>query len=207
MVWYKKRTIIGNTYCLRKLDDFRNDLILYFNNIERSFGLEFIENSTGKQVRTKINRYVNEVHEIIITSGISTEVTYTPPPMIGGYRQNIDLVSNIFNFHMYQIEPNNLLDIVDRAIGRYESDRAQSIVRTLNPFFWFGRFLDILVSLPFRFFQRAGISTKAFEESFFGKIAKLILYLVSLAASFLTILQILGYLDPVKNFIESLILK
>jgi hypothetical protein len=127
--------------------------------------------------------------------------------MIGGYRQDINLVTNVFNLHRYEIEPNNLLDFIDRSIGRYEHDRIYSILRTINPFYWLGRILDLIISLPFRFLQNAGIKTKKFEESIFGKVAKLILSLVTLVASSLTILKILDYLDPVKNFIEELFTK
>jgi hypothetical protein len=48
MIWYKKRTIIGNTYCLNKLSDFRSDLITYFNNIKyQGFGSELSENKNA----------------------------------------------------------------------------------------------------------------------------------------------------------------
>ncbi len=208
MIWYKKRTIFGNTYCLKKLSTFRNDLITYFNNIEyHGFGSEITENDDSRKMRVNLNRNINEIDEIINTSGISPYVTYTPPPMIGGYIQDINLVTNIFNIHRFEIEPSNLLDFIDRSIGRYEHDKISSILRTINPFFWFGRLLDFIVSLPFRFFQKAGINTKSFEESVLGRLAKLVLYLATLIASLLTILQILDLLDLVNEFINSIFSK
>jgi hypothetical protein len=166
VLWYKKRTIFGNLICQKKLYAFRSDLVTYFSNLEHDYASEIVENSTAKQIRSKINRSLSEAHDILAGSEISMNLTYTPPAMIGGYIQNIDLVANVFNLHRYMIEPNNLLDLVDRAIGVYESDQKLALVRTFNPLFWFVRLLDALVSIPFLFFQKAGLSTKKFEESF-----------------------------------------
>lgn len=206
MKWYKKRTIFGNTYCLNMLYEFRENIITYFNNARYDdFDRAFHENETALNTRSKINETVHEVHDIILYSGISPVITYTPPPMIGGYRQEIDVLTNIFNMHRYEIGPNDLLDFIERSIGRYKSDKTNSIIRTINPFFWFGQFLDLIVSIPFRFLKKAGLSSKAIEESLIGKIAKFILYVASLFASVLTILQILGLLDKSINFIKRIL--
>lgn len=205
MVWYKKRTIVGNTLCLRSLYQFREQLVRYFNNVEYDSLTDLRENSEARDSRTQINRTVNIVHAIILRSGVSTNLRYTPPAMIGGYIQDIDLVANVFNLSRYMIEPNNLLDVVDRSIGQYENDRLGSLFRTINPFFWLGRSIDFLVAIPFRLFSKVGISTKNFEESSAGKISKLVLYVVTLAASLLTILQILGYSDSFRLFLKDLV--
>lgn len=204
MTWYKKRTILGNRYCCNKLCDFRSDVIEYFNNVTYDrFNRYLAENEAASRMRPRINESLHEAHEIVVSTGVNPVLTYSPPPAIGGYRQNIDIFHNIFNMYRYEIEPNDLLDFIDRAIGRYESDRLNSIARTFNPFFWFGRFLDLIVSIPFRFLKKAGVSTKLIEDSVVGKLAKFILYIVTLVASILTILQLLGYLDSFNLFIKK----
>ena len=92
--------------------------------------------------------------------------------------------------------------ILDRAIGVYRRDQNKSILRTLNPFFWAGILLDLVVNVPFKFLGKSGLNTKAIEESFLGKIFKFMLYIVSLIGGIITIAQSIGFLDKLKLFLR-----
>ena len=164
-----------------------------------------IEEDDAKIARVAINRSIDEVHEIVFYSGINPSITWTPPPAVGGYRQNIDLIQNIFYLDSFRIDPNNVLDFLDRAIGIYESNKTSSIFRTLNPLFYIGLIFDALVEIPFIFLGKLGLNREKAESSLIGKLIKGLLYLITVAAAFLTILQLLDLLDPVKLFINELI--
>ncbi len=201
MTYYNKRTIFGNRYCQHHLNEFRNDIIEYFNNVQYDrYERGNIENESAIQVRSIINQKVPLAHKLISATGIDTKILYSPPPMIGGYRQNIDVLANIFNLRTYSISPVTVLDLVDRAIGVYVHDETSSLIRTLNPLFWLGELLDFIISLPFRLLRRAGIPTQKIEESYFVKIAKVMLYIVSLLAG----LEQLGWIKVISSFLTSL---
>lgn len=202
MILFNKRTIWGNLHCQDKLIEFRNSIVDYFNNCSfDEWSRHFSENENARSIRSNLNQNLPYIEDIVNGADVTTYITYTPPPIVGGYRQNINLVANIFHLHQFEIEPTYLLDVVDRAIGVYKSDQKKSLVRTFNPFFWVGILLDLVVSIPFTLLGKAGLNTKAIEESILGKISKFILYIVSLIAGIITIAQPLGWLDRLKNFI------
>lgn len=201
MTYYNKRTIFGNRYCQNHLSEFRNDIIEYFNNVQYDrYERENIENESAIQARSIINQKVPLAHKLISGTGIDTRILYSPPPMIGGYRQNVDVLANIFNLRTYSISPITVLDLVDRAIGVYVHDQNSALIRTFNPLFWIGELLDFIISLPFKLLRRAGIPTQKIEESYFVKIAKVMLYVVSLLAG----LEELGWIKIISSYFASL---
>jgi len=136
MTYYTKILPWENKRRLGRLAEFRALVIEYFNNSSAErMGVERIEEPEAEEARVKINRMMDEVHDIILYAGVKPWIRYIPPPAVGGYIQNIDLVQNIFNLHRFQIAPNNLLDFVDRAIGIYENNSGPAFRRAINPFF------------------------------------------------------------------------
>lgn len=80
-----------------------------------------------------------------------------------------------------------------------------SIFRALNPLFYIALIFDALVEVPFIFIGKLGLNREKAESSLIGKLVKGLLYLITVVAAFLTILQQLDLLDPVKHFIIELI--
>jgi len=137
-------------------------------------------------------------------------MTYTPPPVVGGYVQQVDLIINFFNLGNFGTGVKEVLDWIDRSIGVYENDKRRAFIRTFNPFFWLGLLVDYIVAIPFSLLAKAGFNRTKIEDSFIGRIAKFVLYVVTLLgallgiiASLLTIVQVLGYLDAVKSVLRK----
>ncbi|MGE8723311.1 hypothetical protein ACO2KH_18475 [Leptospira terpstrae] len=201
---YKKCNIFQNKSRIKILNEYRADVINYFNNIRSSFIEDVEENEISKKARMKINLVNDQVYYIIYEAQISSVISWTPPPIIGGYVKNIDLVNNIFNLHIYQLNPNHLIDVIDRSIGKYQRDTIPSLFRTINPLFYLFGILNYIMEFPFRFLTEFGFKTEKFENSLIGKIMKLFVFIFTFAASFLTVFDLLGYLEDLKIFIESL---
>lgn len=200
---FNERTILGNLSCQKELVDFKSTVVEYFNNCQfEGWDNRMIENEVARAARSTLNQNLRKIQKIILGANISSSITYSPPPMIGGYRQDIDLVANIFYLHQFRIEPTFLLDVADRAIGVYREDQLMSLIRTFNPLFWFGTVLDYFVSIPFKILRKAGINTAGIESSFIGKFLKFIFWLVSLAAAIVTVAQPLGWLDYLKTLLR-----
>ncbi|HOC94363.1 MAG TPA: hypothetical protein PKH33_18575, partial [bacterium] len=91
----------------------------------------------------------------------------------------------------------HVVDILDRAIGMYETDRLSSIWRTFNPLFWLGLLIDRIMTITVKIFQPEYDSEKI-EASKSGRIIKGVIQLVFFAAAFLAILDYIGWLDSLK---------
>ena len=209
---YNKILVWENKRRLNKLIEFRQLVLEYFNNIDVGlFADQRIENQAAQVARTKINQIMAEVHSIILDSGIIPILTVDPPPAVGGYRTDVDLIDNIFNLDRFYIgegihrECNDILDFIDRAIGIYKSNHESALVRMFNPFFYLGLVFDAISDLPFIAIGKLGFNQQKVEMSAIGRLVKGVLYLITVLAAFLTILYLLDFLEPVKQFVHKLL--
>ena len=134
LIWENKRR-------LNKLREFRSLTIRYFNNSRVGLGGGRVEESAAKEARREINRLRDEIHSIILNSGIDPVVSWTPPSAVGDDETEIDLIEDIFDLDQFDIGPNNVLGLIDKAIGAYDANRRSAFVRTLSPFFYLGQCL------------------------------------------------------------------
>jgi hypothetical protein len=91
--YYKRIPFWINRSRLNFLRDFRSIVETYFNNSKADWMIDGrIEEQAAKKARVKINRNMDEAYRVIVLSGVNPRLTYTPPPAIGGYVQNIDVI-------------------------------------------------------------------------------------------------------------------
>ena len=205
MRYYTKILIWENKRRLNKLKAFRPLMIRYFNNSRVGFGGGRVEESAAKEARREINLLRDEIHSIILNSGIDPSFSWTPPAAVGDDETEIDLIEDIFNLDQFDIGPNNLLDLMDRAIGKYDSNRKSAFIRTFNPFFYLGLVLDTISDLPFIAIGILGFNRQKIKMSAIGRLVKGILYLTIIVAAVLTILHLLDFVEPIKQFVHKLL--
>lgn len=185
---YKKISYFENRHRIKKLKNFKGLVIKYFKNTQKSFyDREYVENSTAQKARSQINSISPHVNLIIRSSGIPTSIIYTPPPILGGSQQKIDLFDNIFLLHQYQINKEQIVDIIEKSIGIYEYDKILSIIRTINPFFWINRILSYIANIPFEILRSFGFQINSERPLF--KMLGFIFYLIPIIASLIAMLQ------------------
>lgn len=205
MSYYTKILPRENKKRLDKLAVFRELVIEYFNNSHAEWmDNERIEQPRAEEARVEINRMSDTIHATILYAGINPSIRYTPPPAVGGYIQNIDLVQNIFSLQRFQVGPKYLLDFIDRAIGIYENNARPAFLRSMNPFFYLGLVFDLVAGVPFALIGRAGFNRKKAEASLAGRMIKGTIYIITALASLLTVLQLLDFLEPVKKVAKSM---
>ena len=180
-------------------------MIRYFNNIRVGFGGGRVEESAAKEARREINRLKDEIHSIILNSGIDPGFSWTPPSAVGGDETKIDLIEDIFNLDQFDIGANNVLACIDRVIGEYDSNRKSAFIRTLNPFFYLGRVLDTITDLPFIILGVLGFDRQKIKASAVGRLVKVLLNLMIIVAAVLTILHLFDFLEPIKQFVHKLL--
>ena len=208
MNYYNKIPSWENKRRLERLYEFRALVNAYVDNSKYSWMAESrIESDRSTKARVKINRGLAEFRAIIVRSGLNPIITYTPPPVVGGYVQQVDLIINFFNLGNFGIGVTEVLDWIDRSIGVYENDKKRALRRTFNPLFWLGLLVDYVVGIPFSLLAKAGFNRNKIEDSLVGRTAKFVLYVVTLIASLLTILQLTGYLDGFNSVVRKEISK
>ena len=203
---YNNIAIVENRRRLKRLVEFRILVGVYFDNSKANWQTDSRhESAEAVEARRKINRMLDEIHDIILCTGIVPAVVYRAAPVAGGYVNRVDLVQNIFNLHQFEIDQDPLVDFLDRSIGVYESDKTMCWIRTFNPFHYLGKILDLISALPFKLIGKIGFDETKAESSVLGKLVKGLLYLISSVAALLTILEILGFTDPVREFVNSMV--
>lgn len=170
---YRKLPFWENIKRRKELDDYRQNVDKYFEQVDfDDYSRALVDNNSTKKIRAFLNKENGFIQVYLFGAGVSPDVVYTPPPAIGGYVQRINLVENLFNLFRYDIEHQVLIDTIDKAVGVYEKDFLSSIVRTLNPFFWLEKVLELIASIPFFLLGSLGFNRKKAEGSFIGKLLK-----------------------------------
>ena len=166
---YRNIPLWENKRRLEVLGEFRNDVVSYFTNSHSEWMAEpRIENAEAVQARRRINSTVDQAQRIIKAAGIPQIITWMPPPAVGGYVQQIHVFSNLFALARFQIPPKNAVDLIERALGVYQSDWTAAKRRTVNPFWWLNRSLLWLLSIPFVFLGKIGFDAARAEGSVWG---------------------------------------
>lgn len=169
---YKNLTFWRNLYRQRRLKEFQKHIEKYFCLIGYNSYRDIVDTAESKKIREMLNKQSGFIQTYLLETGVSLSVTHTPPPAIGGYVQKIDLVDNLFNIQNYDIEPQVLVDTIDKALGVYEADLVSSLMRTFNPLYWLGRLLELIASIPFYLLGSLGLNRNRFENSVAGRLAK-----------------------------------
>lgn len=149
----------------------------YFQNVRyvsRQHALrgQALMNDRAQKARNEMNHLLNDIAGSLDRAGVNRVVSWTPPPMIGGYIQDVDLIGNVFGLAAFDIPSQSVFDCIDRAIGTYERECQRLLRKSLNPFYWFGLLIMWLLSIPFKLLGAAGFDATRAENSFFGKLFK-----------------------------------
>lgn len=172
--------------------EYRDLVTDYFNKVGYSdYSGDYYETEASRPVRSLINIKSSRVHEYV-EMATSPVITHYPAPAVGGFVTQVDLLNNIFNIYRYQIPIEDVVDVLERAVGVYQKEFRSSIVRSLNPFSWLGRILEIFASIPFQLLGSLGFNKDKIERSPLGKLIKFLFKFMTVLLSFWEALYRLG---------------
>ena len=177
MTHFKKKTFFENRYSIKKLTEFRNLTEKYFSP---NLGVQQEQN-----IRPEINKLIVLIEKIIKEADIPISIThrFTIYETI-----KLNLLSNFFELEDYKISSQEVIDLIDKAIGVYFYDKIPSIIRTVNPIFWFVKCLDFIFNTLFYLLQNAGFQT---EEMKTGLAIKLLKFILPLSATTFIVIKII----------------
>ena len=150
---YHKLTIVRNRHRVRDLRMFRERVEAYFERSEYGADGLLVDWEGTQAARSQINQMLPRVVQVVSAAGIGTPATATDPGIGLG---DPDAVQSIFSSRYADTGGQEILDVVDMAIGVYEASRFIALARTVNPFHYAATALVFVVSLPRRFFTALG---------------------------------------------------
>lgn len=205
MRFYNEISIFCNMERLRKLRAFRALIKNYLSDISYgSFGGGPVEGLIAQELRQEINRNMTSILSIVSYAVIPTKYDILRAPALGGGTYKVDVIANFFDLGQHDIDRSAVLDLLDRSIGRYEHDRRNAILRTINPFWWLWCIVGTIARLPFRALGYAGLNQSKIENSVIGKTFKLGIEIMIFAVA---ILQIDEYIfdSRLAHYVSSII--
>ena len=128
-------------------------------------------NAKAQDARNEINHIMQDAQLSFDLLDIPRTMSYTP---VGGYIQRIDVIGNIFDLWQFEIHPQIVFDITDRAIGVYEKECWRLLCQSFNPLYWLVLIIGWVLRLPFKLLGMAGYDATKIEASGLGKAFKLV---------------------------------
>ena len=134
---YKDIPFWENRARIKLLTHFRSLVKTYFDNsiLNMVSGI-YNEKPEATDAKKAINLIIKNAYAIISHAEIKTYTASTSSVSVRGGGKNMNLILNIFNLARNDIEPDIAIDYIDRAITVYKANRAASLIRIINPFFW-----------------------------------------------------------------------
>ena len=203
MKYFRDISHFENQKRLHRLAEFHTHVVTYFNNSQVPDWIADprVENTTARTARTQVNLMVDEVCEIVAAADVDCLITWTPPRMVGGPTQQINLLANVFDLHRFLITPDHVIAVLERSIGVYKTDRRHSILRTYSPFWWLKWLFVWILRIPFYVIDAAGFDADRFERSILGRAIKALMGVIVTVASLLAIADYLGALDRLRSIL------
>lgn len=144
------------------------------------------ETPKSLRLRTQLNSMVGRAELYVKESDTPVWLQYQQPAAVGGAYQNINLIESIFYLPSNRIDPQFLIDTVERAIADYTADRFKSKIRAVNPFYWLSVLINAFASAPFALLSSAGFNGRHFQTSTIGMWTSLTMRIVGWLVAFLS---------------------
>ena len=169
---YKNITFGENSRRLRALNEFRNDVLCYFEHsqfVRRGPARpRRIEHAEASETRRNINHSLVQVQHFMKATGVAASISIVLPAS-GAYEEQIDVLANLFRLHQLKIPKRDAVSLIKQAVGVYRSDRPSALRRTLIPLWWLYRGFLWILRVPFVVLGAIGFDAAPAESSAWGQ--------------------------------------
>ena len=157
MKHHDQLTIIRNRHRARELRVFRELVETYFERSERDVNDMPMDWEGAQAARSRINQMLARVIQIVRAAGVGgsagTAAITDPGPALG----RVEVLQRIFSVRTGDGLDQEILDVIDMALGVYEGGRYLAVARTFNPFYYAGTALAFVARLPRRLLAALGL--------------------------------------------------
>lgn len=155
MIPHDKLTIVRNRHRARDLRRFRELVETYFERAEYVADDLPVDWEGARAARAQINRMLPRVIQIVDAAGLDARSADSTDP--GPAVADVSVVRNIFQARYADGSDQEILDVIDMALGVYEASRFNALARTFNPFHYVMRGLGFVAKLPRRGLTALGL--------------------------------------------------
>lgn len=157
MIPYSKLTILRNRHRARDLRIFRDLVETYFERAEYVADDLPADWEGARAARSQINRMLPRAIQIVHAAQLDASSADNTDPGPGGGVANVEVLRNIFSARFANGGEQEILDIIDMALGVYEASKFNALARTVNPFHYAVAALAFVAKLPRRALTVIGI--------------------------------------------------
>lgn len=152
---YDKLTIVRNRHRARDLRRFRELVETYFERAESDTDGLLVDWEGAQAARSQINQMLPRVIQIVHATGLHAPTANITDP--GPTVADVKVLRNIFGARDADGTEQEILDVIDMALGVYEASRFAALARTVNPFHYALTALAFVASLPRRGLTALGL--------------------------------------------------
>jgi hypothetical protein len=150
-------TIIRNRHRARELRLFREVVETYFERSERDVNDMPMDWDGAQAARSRINQMLARVIQIVRAAGVGGPVGTSAVTDPGVALGRVEVLQRIFSVRTGDGMDQEILDVIDMALGVYEGGRYLALARTFNPFYYAASFLGFVARLPRRLLASLGL--------------------------------------------------
>jgi hypothetical protein len=144
---YDRLTIIRNRHRARDLRIFRTRVRAYFQHFEYDAGDLPVDWEGARAARAEIHRRLPRIAQIVQAADLGASAAASTRSPAG---RAVEILHDIFSARYAEGEYQEVLDVIDMAVGVYDAHQYGALVRTVNPFHYVLTALGFLAGLPRR---------------------------------------------------------
>ena len=152
---YDKLTIVRNRHRARDLRRFREVVETYFEQTEYVADDMPVDWDGARAARSQINQLLPRVIQIVHAARLDEPAASSADP--GPTVADVEILRKIFSARYTDGAGQEIIDVIDMALGVYEAGRFAALARTVNPFHYAVTALGYVASIPGRVFTAIGL--------------------------------------------------
>jgi hypothetical protein len=143
---YDQATILRNRLRAHDLRIFRGRVQAYFEQLEDDAENLPVDREQIRAARAEINQMLPRVVEVVQAAGLGGPGPGSHYPA----SRAVEILHNIFGARYNHGAYQEILDVIDMAVGVYDASRYGALIRTINPFHYVAAALGFVAGLPRR---------------------------------------------------------
>ena len=154
---HDRLTIVRNLHRTRELRLFREQVETYFERSERDVNDVPMDWEGAQAARSRINQMLPRVIEIVRAAGLGGSAASAATTDPGVTLGRVEVLQRIFSARHGDGLDQEILDVLDMALGVYEGGRYMALGRTINPLHYAATALAFLARVPRRVLAALGL--------------------------------------------------
>jgi hypothetical protein len=176
----------------RFLRRFRDRIDAYFREVRyEAFPFRVVENELAASLRGDLEGELKRCRIIVGAAERVSPLRLAPGDQEGDVVR-INMITEAFQLHRYNLRREDLLEVLDAARQAYDDDRGAAWVRTANPLYWLGMALGVVEVLPFLPLGWVRLDWRRAARSRPGRALRFLLRAGALAALVVVVLHVAG---------------